>query len=100
MESNASKFNGNDLPVENVNWSDAMEFCRKLTDRERAAGRLPSDYEFALPSDQQWEFACRAGTTSDYPGDIDAMAWYFVNSGARHIQWEQSSRTRGGFMTC
>ena len=83
MESNASKFNGNDLPVENVNWSDAMEFCRKLTDRERAAGRLPSDYEFALPSDQQWEFACRAGTTSDYPGDIDAMAWYFVNSGGK-----------------
>lgn len=83
MGSNASEFKGQDLPVEKVNWMDAMEFCRKLTDRERTAGRLPPNHELSLPSDEQWEFACRAGTTGDWPGDIDLMAWYFVNSGGK-----------------
>jgi formylglycine-generating enzyme required for sulfatase activity len=50
------------LPVERVSWNDAMAFCRKLTDQERAAGRLPTDCEYTLPSEAQWEYACRAGT--------------------------------------
>ncbi len=83
MEANPSKFTeaGKDAPVERVSWIDAMAFCRKLTEREREAGRLPKGYEFTLPTEAQWEYACRAGTTGSYPGDPDAMAWHDKNSG-------------------
>lgn len=47
------------LPVETVNWADAMEFCRRLTERESTESRL-----YRLPTEAEWEFACRAGTTT------------------------------------
>ncbi len=72
---------GPDEPVENVSWTDAMEFCRKVTERERQAGRLPDGYAYTLPTEAQWEYACRAGTTGSHAGDLDAMAWYDQNSG-------------------
>jgi formylglycine-generating enzyme required for sulfatase activity len=81
MGSNPSEFKGESLPVENMSWDDAMEFCRKLTAQEKQAGRLPAGYAFTLPTEAQWEYACRAGTTGDYAGDPDAMAWYNNNSG-------------------
>ncbi len=81
MGNNPSHFKGDDLPVETVSWDDAMAFCQKLTERERAAGRLPNGYAFTLPTEAQREFACRAGTTGDYAGGLDAMAWYVANSG-------------------
>jgi formylglycine-generating enzyme required for sulfatase activity len=83
MGTNPSSFRGGDLPVENVSWVDAMEFCRKLTERERAAGRLPEGYEYTLPTEAQWEYACRAGTTGDFAGTLDKMAWYFPNSAVK-----------------
>ena len=82
MGSNPSHFKGGQLPVENVSWGDAMEFCRKLTERERQAGRLPTGTIYTLPTEAQWEYACRAGTTGDYAGEVDAMAWYYKNSRA------------------
>jgi len=82
MGSNPSRFKGGQLPVENVSWGDAMEFCRKLTERERQAGRLPTGTIYTLPTEAQWEYACRAGRTGDYAGEVDAMAWYDKNSGA------------------
>ena len=81
MGSNPSHFKGGQLPVEKVSWDDAMEFCRKLTERERQAGRLPTGTTYTLPTEAQWEYACRAGTTGDYAGEVDAMAWYAKNSG-------------------
>lgn len=80
MGKNPSGFKGESLPVENVSWDDAMEFCRKLTTLERSAGSLPSGYVYTLPTEAQWEYACRAGTTGDYAGDLQAMAWYSDNS--------------------
>jgi formylglycine-generating enzyme required for sulfatase activity len=83
MGSNPSHFKGADRPVEQVSWTDAMEFCRKLSERERAGGRLPEGYEYTLPTEAQWEYACRAGTTGLYAGsgNLDAMGWYTGNSG-------------------
>jgi formylglycine-generating enzyme required for sulfatase activity len=82
MGSKPSSFKGGSLPVEQVSWDDAMQFCQRLTERERSAGRLPNGYAYTLPTEAQWEFACRAGTVGDYAGELDAMAWYEQNSGS------------------
>lgn len=67
MGTTPSFFKGDtDRPVERVSWSDATHYCAKLTDRERLAGRLLSGFEYRLPTEAQWEYACRAGTTNAF----------------------------------
>jgi formylglycine-generating enzyme required for sulfatase activity len=55
---------GDDYPVGNVNFAEAEAFCRKLTELGHQSGSLPDDWEFRLPTEAQWEYACRAGTTT------------------------------------
>ena len=55
---------GSRYPVHYVSWEEAMEFCSKLSELERRAGRLPDGFAFLLPTEAQWEFACRANAKS------------------------------------
>jgi formylglycine-generating enzyme required for sulfatase activity len=53
-------------PVERVSWVEATNYCARLTERERLAGRLPVGCMYRLPTEAEWEYACRAGTTTPF----------------------------------
>ena len=78
MGTNPSEFKGENMPVGNLSWVDTQEFIRKLNS-------MNDGFTYRLPSEAEWEYACRAGTTDDYAGDLDSMAWYANNSGKRHL---------------
>jgi sulfatase modifying factor 1 len=73
VKTNPSYFNTNhgfslDLtrPVEQVKWWDATNYCGQLTQRERTAGRIFSNWSYRLPTESEWEYLCRAGTTTQF----------------------------------
>jgi len=88
-----SQFKGKDNPVERVSWDDAQAFCKKLTEQTKQNVRLPTEAE--------WEYACRAGTTTAYhSGDSEAdlarVAWYYRNSNSTtHPVGQKEANTFG-----
>jgi formylglycine-generating enzyme required for sulfatase activity len=81
MGGNPSHFRGSERPVEQVSWEEAVEYCRKLTAKQRVDGILPFGWEWRLPTEAEWEYAARAGTTGARYGELDAIAWWSGNSG-------------------
>ena len=75
MGNNPSHFKecGN-CPVETVSWDDTQKFIERLNG-------MNDGYTYRLPTEAEWEYACRAGTTGDYAGNLTEMAWYSENSG-------------------
>ena len=80
MGSNPSAFQNcaSDCPVESVSWEDAQKFIQRLN-------QLSDSYAYRLPTEAEWEYACRAGTTGDYAGALDSVAWYANNSGNNYF---------------
>jgi len=77
MGKNPSKLKGNDKPVNRVDWDGSQAFCKRLSEQLKQTFRLPTEAE--------WEFACRAGTTTAYYSgdtnkDLDRIGWYTGNS--------------------
>ena len=90
---NPSFFKGDNHPVECVNWNDAKAFCERLN--KIYEPKMPEGFNFDLPTESQWEYACRVGTVSalnsgkdltskcDKCSNLDKVAWYFGNSGGK-----------------
>ena len=92
MDYNPSHFVGEDRPVESLSWDQARQFCKRLSIVE---GR-----KYRLPSEAEWEYACRAGTGAQRYGDAAEVAWYKLNSGHRtHAVGQQEANDWGLFDT-
>ena len=80
MGSNPSHFKQPNRPVEQVSWDEAVEYCRKLTMKKRSEGLLPVGWECRLPTESEWEYGARGGTTGARYGELEAIAWWSGNS--------------------
>jgi len=86
-----------DAPVAAVTWEKATEYCQKLTVLDREAGMLPDDWEYRLPTEAEWEYACRAGCSEPRHGPPLDVAWYHDNADEKPHAVGQKMANAWGF---
>jgi hypothetical protein len=86
-----------DAPVDSVNWEPANEYCQKLTKLDRKAGVLPDDWEYRLPTEAEWEYACRAGSAEPRHGEPQDVAWHHDNADEKPHAVGQKTPNPWGF---
>ncbi len=95
MSSNPSQFTGDELPVEKVSWDEAQEFISKLNQNLAP----PAGWVYALPTEAQWEYACRAGTENAYSFGDDASQLYvhgnFADKNCTVVNWGDKKQDDG-----
>lgn len=90
MGSNPSKFRGDYNPVDSVNWYNAKEFCHRLNEITNLT--RPMGYVFDLPTEAQWEYACRAGTTTSLNSGKNILSDSNVCENLKELGWYQKDR--------
>jgi formylglycine-generating enzyme required for sulfatase activity len=108
MGKKPSHFKGARRPVESVSWYDAMEFCNQLSAKaglspayrlhgEKKVEWLQESEGYRLPTEAEWEYLCRAGSTDSRYGKLDEIAWHLKNSESRTHPVGQKAPNAWGF---